>query len=72
MSFRLKGTEATEVKEEEDPRAGWTWADTQAAKLRFAKRRQAEAAKAEVERLQDLLSGYHSRLEESGKLPKVA
>ena len=47
--------------------AGWTWADTQAAKLKLAKRRQAEAARAEVQRLQELLSGYHSRLEESGK-----
>ena len=68
VSFRLKGTEATEAKEEgEDHRAGWTWADTEAAKLKLAKRRQAEAAKAEVQRLQELLSGYHSRLEESGK-----
>ena len=44
-----------------DGRSQWTWSDHEAAKLQLAKRRQAEAAQAELERLQELLQSYHAK-----------
>lgn len=65
--FVLKSGEknhATQDNSSSGSRSSWTWADHEAAKLQLAKRRQAEAAQAEVRRLQELLVCYQTKHDE--------
>lgn len=65
--FVLKSAEnndSTQDNSSSGRRSSWTWADHEAAKLQLAKRRQAEAAQAEVRRLQELLEIYQIKHDE--------
>ena len=43
----------------------WSWAQTEQAKLQLARRKQEDAARQEVERLQALLESYQTKMNES-------
>ncbi len=62
--FVLTNSAAAEDDNSTGSRTSWTWADHEAAKLQLAKRRQAEAAEAEVRRLQALLESYQIKHDE--------
>jgi hypothetical protein len=65
LVFILKAPANKDASEDEGSNGrSWTWADHEAAKLQLAKRRQAEAAEAEVRRLQELLQSDHTKLDE--------